>query len=130
MLVAMTAFVLHGAPLAWQLPSGGAKPCHGAAHESAASAQHVHLEASAGDQHHHASSHAVEDHAGDTAQAHPDGDSGLCCGNVCAVAITVPHPEGAGLTLSVARTLLPAGSTADGIDPNGLRRPPRTPFIA
>lgn len=133
MLVAVASFVLHGSAMARMHAGGG---CAGLA---LVAALHAHSD------HKHAVEHG---HGGDpvAAHVHPSGNptqghhpgstpdphaSGApCCGMSCAIAIAPLVPDLISAPAAVTAVLPALAEIGSGIDPNGLRRPPRTSDIA
>ncbi len=120
MVLAAAAFVLHGTVHAGHL--------HGIAPaESAARSGHVHA-------HDHGIGHTSPDHehAADAQHGdagHDHGKTGSasepCCGNLCTVGVPVMAGQAVGSAYSRVRLAAPHVSTAVGIDPDALKRPPR-----
>lgn len=129
MLAAMASFVLHGAAMAGFHPhNAGAAGCgpvavHAQAqgHDHGDGIVHVHADQAAD----------VADHErGATPDHHAGGTDGPCCSTVCSATLAVPGVGLASAPMRVARTLKPQSQVGSGIDPGGLKRPPRTPGIA
>ena len=130
MLVATAAFVLHGSAMASLHAHGADSPqckpatthIHApAAHDHGDGVVHVHADRSA-----KASGH---DH-GPNGTHHAAGNDGPCCSTVCSVTLAAFGFEVISAPLGLAQDLRPASQVGSGIDPNGLKRPPRTPCIA
>lgn len=121
MLVAMTAFVLHGSAMA-KAEAGGAVNCP-------SSIGHVH--ADGGDHQHLATDHSHAD-AGDQGDHHhgKGASNNPCCGSMCAFALPASAPTHvvSFVQMSVVRTV--ATDLWSGLDPGGLKRPPRPLFTA
>jgi hypothetical protein len=142
MLAALASFVLHGARDGGAPSRSRSQPTASAAHSHGAAAghEHAHGHAHGPTAHDHGGVHAhpgqadagvaVED--GDDASRghHAKGAEGPCCGSACAVAIPAFAPGMISAPMTAAAVLLPAGQDGVSIDPNGLKRPPRTPCIA
>jgi hypothetical protein len=56
-------------------------------------------------------------------------DESPCCGSVCAF-VLAPIGSDTHSVLLAAAALIPVSQLGSGIDPHGLKRPPRTPSIA
>ena len=132
MLVAMTSFVLHGAAMAgFHAHGAGSAKCkppasyvdaaRGHAHDHGDGVLHLHAEQSA-------DLAAGHDH-GSAGDRHADGDDGPCCSSVCSVTLSASGSERISAPMGHAPTVLPASQVGSGIDPSGLKRPPRTPCI-
>ena len=126
MLVAVTSFVLHGAAVTGS-HAHGLGPVQGA---STSHAHHGH-----GTAHHHpdGTSHihgAGQDGAGAGHDHHAGGGEAPCCGSICTMALAPFGPDAASAPIALAAALKPVSQEGSGIDPNGLKRPPRTPCIA
>lgn len=141
MLVAVASFVLHGGATAGVHQHGqGSTDC-----ATTASGGHVHRGAA----HNHVTSgaqHAVHDDHGDSvAHHHADidpaegeipshqqaaGEGSDCCAGVCAVALIAYGSGTTSALMGTSHTLMLSSQRGSGIDPNGLKRPPRTPSIA
>ena len=121
MLVAMTAFVLHGAAMA--KAGAGGIGC-------SSSAGHVHPAAGNNDHHHVGAGHDHADHQhaelGDHDGHHGKGGSEApCCGSACTTALPSSAPVHAVSLIPVRLTMTVVTDLWSGIDPNGLKRPPR-----
>lgn len=132
MLVAMMSFVAHGVAMA------GVDRHMAIAHEAAKGS-------TASAAHHDHSSHphqvgggqvgpgteqaGLSTDGGPGAEDRADGSPTPCCGQACMTAIQVSTP--AVIVAAVTRTvrLRSPSQTGAGIDPRGLKRPPRTPDI-
>jgi hypothetical protein len=140
MLVAMTSFVLHGAAMAGLHQHGpGSTEC-----ATTASAGHVHAATShqpstldahhaahdhgSGVDHHHAKADLPDEVASSDQQA--AGEGSPCCASICAIALTAFGLDTTSAPMEVSLILVPESQRGSGIDPNGLKRPPRTPDIA
>jgi hypothetical protein len=140
MLVAVASFVLHGGAMAGLHQHGpGSADCG-----TPAPAGHVHQ---AGIHDHGPSDirHAPHDHGSGTAHqptgadvASDDvphdrqaaGEGSACCAGVCAAAVIAVGLETASTRMGSRLVVIPGGQRGSGIDPNGLKRPPRTLSIA
>lgn len=142
MLVAMASFVLHGAAMAGSHARGGSAQCQPQVthvHQIAHAQQH----GTAGEHavaHHHGDG-VVHFHASDGAQVAPDqpgagpehkaaDNHSPCCSMACAVTLAASEVAAVAGPTPAARASLPASQQGFGTDPNGLKRPPRTPSIA
>ncbi len=140
MLVAVASFVLHGGAMAGLHQHGpGSTEC-----ATTAPVGHVHPAAS----HEHptpdlheaahdhgegvAHNHAKADLPGETAPSDQQaaGEGTPCCASVCAIALTAFGLDTTSAPIGVSVVLVPESQRGSGIDPNGLKRPPRTPDIA
>lgn len=126
MLAAMTSFVLHG----------GAAATH--AHPSAPHQQHAHDHGRQGVAHDHGGG-KVHVHGegralvqvGDACDGHDSaGGEFPCCGSFCAFALAFSGGDTLSAPVALAAALTAASQLGSGIDPNGLKRPPRPPAIA
>lgn len=122
MLVAVTAFVLHGAAMAKAEAgkSGGL-----------GTVEHVYHVADGVDHQHLAADHDHAD-AGDQSDHHhgKGGSSGACCGSMCAFALPASALVHAVFLAMVSVVLTAAADLWSGLDPSGLKRPPRPLFSA
>ena len=130
MLLAVASFVLHGSAMARMQAAG---PCAGS--------DQVSLSHSHGD-HRHASAEAHDDAGIGHVQASADSgghdhgradhhaDGAPCCGMSCAIAITPVGPDLLCAPVALSAVVPAFAEAGGGIDPNGLKRPPRTPDIA
>lgn len=138
MLAAMAAFILHAGGAA--SPSHGIAPIqqHAGHHrpaEPADRAESANLADGAAE---------IDSHARDrdqdstqTGHRHGSGDeqqsSGAgvpCCHGLCASALALTGDDALSAPLARASLDMPANQLGSGIDTNGLKRPPRTPYIA
>lgn len=134
MLVAMTSFVLHSGAMAGLHQHGlDSSEC-----ETTASSGHVHQAAVSIEQahdhdnvaaHHHGTIDSADEVSSNDTKADP-GAKTPCCTSVCAVVLTSVNPAAMSAPMGIILTLLPESQLVSGIDPNGLKRPPRTPDIA
>ena len=132
MLVAMASFVLHGAAMAGFHPhkagSADCKPVVAHAHQAPGHDHgdglvHVHAVEQAADM-------AGHDH-GSQADHHANGGSeGPCCSNICSVTLAMPGSDVVSAPIGFAKAFQSKSQVGCGIDPGGLKRPPRTPSIA
>ena len=134
MLVATTSFVLHGAAMAgFHAHGAGSVSCKPAVSYGHSAHGHAHHDHGDGVLHVHAeqtaNAAAGHDH-GSAGERHTDGDDGPCCSSVCSVTLSASGPEAMSAPIGHAAALLPVSQVGSGIDPSGLRRPPRTPHIA
>ncbi len=139
MLVAVTSFVLHGGAMAGlHQHSPGSAEC-----TTPASGGHVHQ----AEAHEHSTPNAhqvVHDHGDRAAHHHVDaelmdeaspgdqqaaGEGSLCCAGICAIALIAFGPDTTSAPMGVL-ILVPDSQRGSGVDPNGLKRPPRTSCIA
>jgi hypothetical protein len=139
MLVAVTSLVLHGAAVAGlHQHLAGSIQC-----AAAASTEHSHTPsiAHAASKHSHKTGHhggASHHHAeidltdsGAPADQQASGGAGdQCCASICAVALVASGPDTLSVPVSVAQAPVPDSQVGSGIDPSGVKRPPRTPCIA
>ena len=123
MLLAMTAFVLHGTAMAKAVGPAGFPSSVG--HVHAVGGGHHHLAAD----HDHADAAHGEHHQGD--HHGKGGSTAPCCGSMCAGALPSSAP-GCAVT-RIQRELaraIPDDRSWSGLDPSGLKRPPRPLFTA
>ena len=122
MVLAVAAFVLHGTVHAGHLH--GIAPTQSAAHAS-----HTHS-------HDHGTSHVSHDHEhqadarhGDVGHHHGKGGSAAgepCCGNLCTIGVPVLPGQAVGSGFGHMPLAAPHASGATGVDPDALKRPPRS----
>ena len=139
MLVAVASFVLHGTAMAGvHQHAPGSTEC-----ATTASSGHVHQAAAhdhatidvqlanhdhgTGVAHNHAEADLSEDET--PSDQHAAGEGSACCASVCAMALTEFGLNTMSAPMSSSLTLIPESQCGSGIDPNGLKRPPRTPSI-
>jgi hypothetical protein len=138
MLVAAASLVLHGGAMAALHGHGpGSAACDAAhghgAHGHAHPATHVHGGHSHGS--HHAAAHQAAgpelDLGADLGAAspadapEPDAAGLPCCASACTVALVSPGPAASPAPPARAPAPLAAAQRGAGIDPHGLKRPPR-----
>jgi hypothetical protein len=134
MLVAVTSFVLHGGPTASHAHGPAPNQQHATHHHAGESASLEHRADvaqvhAAGGAHEHAFAQPCDQNAlaGDH---HGSGEAWLpCCGSLCSFVLAPIGSETQSVLLATA-ALIPVSQFGSGIDPNGLKRPPRTPCIA
>ena len=140
MLVAVASFVLHGGAMAGLHQHGpGSTECAapasgGHVHQAAT---HSHPTPAAHDVGHDHGEGAADHHhdAGMLDEASPSdqqaaGEGSPCCAGICAIALTGFGPDTTSAPMGATLVRVPASQRGSGIDPNGLKRPPRTPCIA
>jgi hypothetical protein len=96
-----------------------------------AAAKHTHS-AGHGDgdaPHHHAAADLTDDAAPADQKANGDAST-QCCASICAFALVAFGSDTLSRLMGVALALVPDSQVGSGIDPSGLKRPPRTPCIA
>ncbi len=144
MLVAMLSFVGHGIAMA-SVQQHGAGPG-----ERGAASAGVHMHGSVSHDHGDGRTHTGDAHDRGTHVHHLDTTADLpssmadaagtdhhatdsskaaCCGQACGNAIQVSAPEVIAAPMRRTERLQPRSQTGSGIDPNGFKRPPRTPDI-
>jgi hypothetical protein len=143
MLVAMASFVLHGGAMAGLHQHGlGSTECatpssgghvHQAIDHDALGAQHAAHDHRDRVAHHHAgvdlaTANPAADDVPDDRQAADQGSA--CCAGVCAVALIAFGSETSSAPIGSRLAVVLKSQIGSGINPNGLKRPPRTPSIA
>lgn len=140
MLVAVASFVLHGGAMAGlhqhgpgstecAAPSSGGHVHQAAAHgRSTLDAHQIGHDRSAGAAHHHVDADLSNEAAPSDQQA--AGEGSPCCAGICAIALTGFGPDTTSAPMGATLIPVPVSQRGSGIDPNGLKRPPRTPCIA
>jgi hypothetical protein len=127
MLAAIASFALHGAAMAGaHAHRFGSAPCPAHVHQAKAHQDgdgivHVHASRQAAD--------VAAHQDGANADHHADAD-GPCCSSVCSVTLAAFGVDVISVPVGLAIALQPESRSGSGIDPNGLKRPPRTPDIA
>lgn len=131
MLVAMASFVLHGGAVVAMHQHGGAEhDCgsHASSASHGAATDHVNLEPSG---HSHGIDEAHEHlPAGGGDHGHKGASTDVCCGSLCAIAISMTPPGAAWAPIAAAPVPLPEAAERADARPDGPKRPPRTPSIA
>jgi hypothetical protein len=141
MLVAVTSLVLHGSAMAGlhqhgpgstdcAVPSSGGHVHQAAAHDhSTPDAHQVGHGHGNGAAHHHAGADPLDAAVPDDQQQAAD-EGSPCCAGICAIALAGFGPDTASAPMGATLILVPVSQRGSGIDPNGLKRPPRPPCIA
>jgi hypothetical protein len=123
MLVAVASFVLHGGALASHHAHGPASiGCAAGDHHGAHHDGHDH-----GHGHHYAHAGSGADETGSEGD---DSAGSPCCTGLCAMVLAAVAPDAASAPMRPARVSDGEARLAAGIDPGGLKRPPRTTDIA
>jgi hypothetical protein len=140
MLVAVASFVLHGGAMAGlhqhsqdttdcATTASGGHVHRVAAHDHAAPvAQHAVHDHGDGVAHHHAEADPAPEEVPSDQQAADEGSA--CCAGVCAVALIAFGSGTSSVPMASRLVVVLTSQVGSGIDPNGLKRPPRTPSIA
>jgi hypothetical protein len=115
MLVAVTSFVLHGGALASHHAHGSAMGCAAGDHSDHDDHRHQHAHAGAADA-----------TGGDPA----DAAGSPCCTGLCALVLAAVALHAASAPVVPGRVGEGVSRLGAGIDPGGLRRPPRSTDIA
>lgn len=144
MLAAMLSFVGHGIAMARVQQHGAGEGDHSAA--SAGLHMHGSVPHDHGRSTHTGASHdhgshvhqadttadlqsSIADAAGTDDPHATDSSKAACCGQACVSAIQVSAPEVIAAPMRRTERLQSRSQTGSGIDPNGFKRPPRTPDI-
>lgn len=139
MLVAVTSFVFHGGAMAGLHQHGpGSTECAasgsgGHVHQAAAhshstpDAHQVVHDHGDGAAHHHVDANLFDEAVPSDQQAGSEGSP--CCAGICATALIAFGPDTTSIPMGVILVFVPASQRGSGIDPNGLKRPPRTSDI-
>jgi hypothetical protein len=145
MLVAVASFVLHGGGMAGLHQHGrGSTECatpalggHGnqaAVHgHGTPDVQHETHDHGVGVAHHHADADLAKADlaAGDVSNdRHAASEGSACCASVCAVALIAFGSDTMSVPMGSTLAVVFKSQIGSGINPNGLKRPPRTPSIA